>query len=106
MLKLHVEHENPATTVIQCTGEVDVATCSKLIDAFDRLMPDAPGIRVDMRRVSFIDSTGIGCLLHAAIVAAAQDIPFEVVPGEATMHFIRRSGLGNRLPLRVGDGDA
>ena len=99
MLAIDVAYEEDAT-IVRCAGEIDVATCASLIDTFDGLIPAAETVlRVDLRDVTFIDSTGIGCLLHASLQAQAAGTPFEVVPGEATMRFIESSGLGNRLPL-------
>ena len=107
MLDVHVEYRqtDPPTTVVRCVGEVDVSSCDTLIDAFDRLLTrNGSGCRVDLRAVSFIDSTGIGCLLHAAIAADKLGVPFQIVPGEATLRFITTSGVGKRLPL-TADGD-
>jgi anti-sigma B factor antagonist len=102
MLQIDVEPAGAEyrTTVVRCAGEIDVATCASLIDTFDNLVPDAETtVRVDLCEVTFIDSTGIGCLLHAALQARAAGTPFEIVPGETTTRFISSSGLGNQLPL-------
>jgi anti-sigma B factor antagonist len=88
------------TAVIRCSGEIDVATCAALIETFDTVLPGRPQhLRVDLQDVRFIDSTGIGCLLHAALQAQAAGTTFELLPGEPTLRFIRSSGLGNRLPI-------
>jgi anti-sigma B factor antagonist len=82
------------TAVALCCGEVDVGSCSKLIDALDEILENgADRVIVDMREVTFIDSTGIGCLLHGAMAARSTGTPFKVIPGEATRSFIRASGL-------------
>jgi len=101
MLQIDVEPAGEGrTTVVRCAGEIDVATCASLIDTFDSLVPDADTtVRVDLRDVTFIDSTGIGCLLHAALQARAAGTPFEIVPGQTTTRFISSSGLGSQLPL-------
>jgi anti-sigma B factor antagonist len=101
MLLIDVERESANdTAVVRCSGEIDVATCAALIETFDSVIPDRPQhLRVDLEEVTFIDSTGIGCLLHAALQAQAAGTTFELVPGEPTMRFIRSSGLGNRLPI-------
>jgi anti-anti-sigma factor len=101
MLLIDVERESGNdTALIRCSGEIDVATCTGLIETLDSVITDRPQqLRVDLQGVSFIDSTGIGCLLHAALQARAAGTTFELVPGEPTMRFIRSSGLGNRLPI-------
>jgi anti-sigma B factor antagonist len=86
------------TAVALCCGEVDVGSCAKLIDALDGIFAKSPErVVVDMRQVTFIDSTGIGCLLHGAIAARSDGTPFQVIPGEATSTFIRASGLTAQL---------
>ena len=71
-------------SVVRCAGEIDVGTCNKLIDALERVeLERTPAIRVDLSRVSFIDSTGIGCLLHGALRAEKAGVAFEVLPSEA-----------------------
>jgi anti-anti-sigma factor len=90
----------PGGTEIRCAGEIDVGTCAKLIDAFDRVFSDgAEAVRVDMRAVTFIDSTGIGCLLHGALKAEKLGTAFVVVPGDAVQRFIDVTGLGHALQL-------
>jgi anti-anti-sigma factor len=48
---------------------------------------------VDLSGVSFIDSTGIGCLLHGAFRADKMSVAFEVLPGRAVERFLSVSGL-------------
>jgi anti-sigma B factor antagonist len=86
------------TAVALCCGEVDVGSCAKLIDALDDILKGSPErVVVDMREVTFIDSTGIGCLLHGAMAARSEGTPFMVIPGDATRSFIRASGLTAQL---------
>jgi anti-sigma B factor antagonist len=85
---------------IRCAGEIDVGTCAKLIDAFDRVFSGGvEAVRVDLRAVTFIDSTGIGCLLHGALKAEKLGTVFLVVPGDAVQRFIDITGLGNALQM-------
>jgi anti-anti-sigma factor len=88
----------PGSMDIRCAGEIDVATCAKLIDALDRVDPhEVEAVCVDLRDVTFIDSTGIGCLLHGALKAENSGISFAVVPSDAVERFVRVSGLGAHL---------
>src|SRR5690242_14488243 len=85
-------------TVIRCAGELDVATASKLIDAFDRAGVGRPAkVRVDLRGIDFIDSTGIGCLAHAALAFPKQGTSFEVLPSEPVKLLVVTCGLGALL---------
>src|SRR5260221_10383445 len=55
MAWLNVETEDgPGVIEIRCAGEVDVGTCAKLIDAFDRVFSGGvEAVRVDLRAVTF-----------------------------------------------------
>jgi anti-sigma B factor antagonist len=90
----------PGVATVQCAGEIDVGTCNKLIDALERAeLQDADAVRVDLSGVTFIDSTGIGCLLHGALRAEKSGVDFEVVPSEAVERFVEVSGLGAHLRM-------
>jgi anti-sigma B factor antagonist len=81
-------------TVVRCEGELDVGQCAKLIDMFDRVFAsEVERVVVDLSGVSFIDSTGIGCLLHGAFRADKMSVAFEVLPGRAVERFLSVSGL-------------
>ncbi len=85
---------------ICCAGEIDVGSCAKLIDAFDRVLSGGVDeVRVDLREVTFIDSTGIGCLLHAALKADKLGTTLLVVPSDSVRRFIDITGLGQALQM-------
>jgi anti-sigma B factor antagonist len=87
-------------TVIRCAGELDVGQCAKLIDTFDHVFGSQPErVVVDLNDVTFIDSTGIGCLLHGAFKAEKLDVAFEVLPGSAVERFLSVSGLSPYLSV-------
>ena len=87
-------------TVIRCEGELDVGQCAKLIDMLDRVFEDeVERVVVDLSDVTFIDSTGIGCLLHGAFKAEKLSVAFEVLPGRAVERFLSVSGLSPYLSV-------
>ena len=87
-------------TVIRCEGELDVGQCAKLIDMLDRVFEDeVERLVVDLSDVTFIDSTGIGCLLHGAFKAEKLSVAFEVLPGRAVERFLSVSGLSPYLSV-------
>jgi anti-anti-sigma factor len=94
------KRESPSAATIRCDGELDVGSCRKLIDAIERLYePELERLRIDLSGVTFIDSTGIGCLIHADLQCRKQDIRLEIVPGTATLNLIRLTHLGKHLSL-------
>jgi len=87
-------------TAIRCRGELDVGRCAKLIETFDEVLTgDVERVVVDLSDVTFIDSTGIGCLLHGAFKADKLHIAFELIPGPAVERFVKVSGLSPYLAL-------
>jgi anti-anti-sigma factor len=85
---------------LRCAGELDVAGCPRLIDAFDRVL--CKGLAeavVDLRDVTFIDSTGLGCLLHGALKADSLGAQFTVVAGAHTRDFLESTALAQRLGI-------
>ena len=55
-----------AGSVVTIIGELDVESASRVGDVFDEAI-DPPGpVELDMRGVSFVDSTGIAALVRAA----------------------------------------
>jgi anti-sigma B factor antagonist len=65
MISLLDPHRIGAHTVVGVTGEIDVATAPALRDTLLALVNrGAPSLVLDLRGVTFVDSTGIGSLLR------------------------------------------
>lgn len=95
-----VNHESSYAATIRCAGELDVGSCRRLIDAIESAyQPELERLCIDLRHVTFIDSTGIGCLIHADLQCHKQDVRLEIIPGTATLNLITMTHLGNHLPL-------
>jgi anti-sigma B factor antagonist len=74
------------TTTIALNGEVDMAGAPALADAFDEIMNSTPrAIVVDLAGLSFIDSSGIRCLLNAARAAKTAECRFVVTSPTPTV---------------------
>jgi anti-sigma B factor antagonist len=62
---------SPAEIVVFLRGEVDLSTAKVLDDVLATIVADRPPIvALDVADVSFLDSSGINCLLIAARAAA------------------------------------
>jgi len=64
-LELTTSHPRPGTAVVHAAGEVDVATSPDLRSLLETIAGD-PGVDhvvVDLDRVEFIDSSGLGVLI-------------------------------------------
>ena len=84
--------------VIRCEGELDMATAAKLIEAFDRVGVQRPDeVQADLRQVEFMDSTGLGCLIHGALAFQREGAGFDVLPSEPVEELLKRAGLTDFL---------
>lgn len=87
---------------LHVSGELDLSTCDELQAAIDDAFAlGLPMLRVDLRSLQFIDSTGIGCLLRLAERARREGRELEVRVGGAGL--VRRAlaaaGVERLLPL-------
>lgn len=57
--------EDPPT--IRLDGEVDLSTVAEFRSAVDHLSEKREGLAVDLSKVSFIDSTGLGLICDTAL---------------------------------------
>ena len=66
MGKFHVEtdRDEAGTTTVTVRGDVDMASAPSFSRALDEVA-DADHLVVDLREVTFIDSTGLGVLVRA-----------------------------------------
>jgi len=97
---VRLEHPAPSMKVVLCSGELEIGSCAKLIDAIEMACePGLAALRIDLREVTFIDSTGIGCLIHGSLGCRRSGTRFEVVPGQALLD----SPLANQLPQVAAD---
>jgi anti-sigma B factor antagonist len=91
--------------VVTLTGDFDVV-CA---DAFKRRMADAtadepPHVVIDLRALTFIDSTGLAMLLRVNEMSRDQDFALWIVSGEDDPPFkiFRMTGTTSILPI-VGE---
>ena len=67
------------TIIVTVRGEIDFANAEELADGVRNAVCDAAGVvRVDLRKATFIDSTGLGALIEGYRAAASSDVRFVV----------------------------
>jgi anti-anti-sigma factor len=65
---------DPGSRVVWLEGEVDLSTVASLVEALDVAIADRPEVLlIDLRNVSFMDSTGLRSLLDAQEACRAID---------------------------------
>jgi anti-anti-sigma factor len=98
---LSVQPEDDGRTLV-VAGEIDLASVADLVGAA-RAMGEGACSRLDMRGVTFIDSTGIRALIELARAAKGELELVGVQP--PVRRVLDLVGLETHLPLRVVDAE-
>jgi anti-sigma B factor antagonist len=82
------------------TGDVDIFTVPRLRESLFKLADSGRTLIVDLNRVTFIDSSGLGALVGAARRAAAQGGSLHAVCARPpTRRLLWLTGVDRRIPL-------
>jgi anti-anti-sigma factor len=81
-------------------GEIDIATCGQLRHELDEMNGDFETLLLDLRDVSFIDSTGLRVVLEFNERYGGDDGRLSVIAGSpAVERLLDVAGLRDHLPL-------
>jgi len=101
-VELTLEHRTEGdTTVLDVAGEVDVYTAPKLREKLVELVSDGHyNIVVDMTKVEFLDSTGLGVLVGGLKRVRSHNGSLELVCNqERILKIFRITGLTKVFPI-------
>jgi anti-sigma B factor antagonist len=89
------------TVVITVAGEVDLASATALAEALDRATSTgAEAVILDLRRLEFMDSTGISVLVKAHQASVRSGCRFAVVRGSPQVdRVLSLTGLDEQMTL-------
>ena len=93
--------EQAGTTVVTVSGELDLASTPELTAVFTQMAERDPGeVRVDMRGVTFLDSSGISALVqaHKRLAAQGSTLRLDGV-GDAARRVLEVAGLADFFAL-------
>jgi anti-sigma B factor antagonist len=86
--------------IVAVTGEIDISTVTGLRDRLFELADGGQPLIVDLNRVTFIDSAGLGALVVAARRAAAHGGSLRAVcERPQTRKLLWLTGVDRRIPL-------
>jgi anti-sigma B factor antagonist len=87
--------------VVEATGEVDLATVPQLREAIsDHIVAGRTSLLVDLRAVTYLDSTGLGVLVGAAKAAGSQGGSLRLVcDNPRVLRLLRITGLDKALAV-------
>ena len=93
--------------VVAVRGEIDVSTAPELRDVLHAAIDDGARMEVDLRHVTFMDSTGLAVLVdaHRRLGPAHEAIVLRD-PQPPVMRVLRVSGLDGILDVRNGSNPA
>ncbi len=99
--------ERPGSTLVEVEGEIDLSTAPQLQRALLASAEGSPEVVVDLRGVTFIDSTGVGVLFRVSkqVAAAGGEVRLVCGPG-AVRRVLKVSGLDRLVPVADGPDTA
>lgn len=97
---LRIVRKDRSTHIAPC-GELDIATTPGLEQALSDATADSvTEIVLDLRELTFMDSTGLRALAQANSIAAERGISLSIIRGPRQIERVLEiSGLGALLPL-------
>jgi anti-anti-sigma factor len=106
LLKIDVEHAGNEVSIVALAGELDLATIPKLEERLREELRAHGGIVLDLTRLSFIDSSGIGLLIKTHRAAEGGRLQTIVSPGSQVERIFNLAGIDRALPLSDDRGGA
>jgi anti-sigma B factor antagonist len=98
-LTITVRHER-GVVVAAVTGDIDISTVTRLREDLFKLADSGRTLIVDLNRVTFIDSAGLGALVGAARRAAEHGGSLHAVCARPqTRRLLWLTGVDRRIPL-------
>ena len=101
LLRLQVE-AGDGVAVIRCEGELDLSVRDAFRQAIETSnSPDLTTIRIDATGLTFMDSSGLSCLIEAAQRCREHGTRLEVIPSEPVARLFELAGCS---PMLAGGG--
>jgi anti-sigma B factor antagonist len=106
-LSLDTHHED-GRTIIAVGGEIDVYTAPKLRDKITELVGNGEyHLVIDMEKVDFLDSTGLGVLVGGVKKVRAHDGSMRLICNqERLLKIFRITGLAKVFAIHGSQADA
>ena len=87
------------TPTLALTGELDIDSANELEEAVREVCASATGLVIDLRKVTFMDSTGLRVLIVAGALCEETGNELRIIPGEDIQRILEISGLDRVLPF-------
>jgi anti-anti-sigma factor len=106
ILSVRVDAADAGIAVISLAGELDLSTIPKLEPRLLEELRNPAGVVVDLTRLNFIDSSGIGLLIRAFRSEQAGPMHTVVAPGSQVERVFQLAGIDSALPVFSGRDEA
>ena len=98
-LQMDVE-KTPTETIFHCAGRITSSTSSQLTRAVRDLIPEKKPIILDLSKVSFMDSSGLGAVVAVWVSAKRAGTELKLVSlGQRVRDLLRVTGLEQVLAV-------
>jgi len=95
-----------SVTTARLVGEIDTYSVGDVREAFELLPIVADGgVVVDLREVTFIDSSGLGAIIALYHRAGAARARLQLVCGDVTLRLVRLMHLDEVMDVMTAPGD-
>jgi anti-sigma B factor antagonist len=106
-LTVRIEREDDGVSVVALAGELDLGTIPDLEGALFEELRIRTGVMVDLTRLVFIDSSGIGLLIKASGLRSDPGaMHIAIAPGSQVERVFGLTGIDRALPVFVGHDEA
>ncbi|GEN47150.1 STAS domain-containing protein [Alkalibacillus haloalkaliphilus] len=79
-MNLHVEdHQEDKYGILKLSGEIDAYTAPQLKEKLLTLVEEKESVEVDLTKVSYMDSTGLGVFISALKLSKEKDHNFKLI---------------------------
>ena len=98
-LSVQIEEAPNGVSIVVLTGELDVATISKVEGPLLEQVQQRPAVLIDLSGLNFIDSSGIGALIQAKRIGNGASIGVLIAPGSQVERVFGIAAVGEALAL-------
>jgi anti-sigma B factor antagonist len=99
LLDIRIEAAEGSASLVSLAGELDLSTIPKLEARLFEELSSRPGVIVDLTRLTFIDSSGIGLLIKAFRAADGSRMHTVVAPGSQVARVFEIAGIGRAMSV-------
>lgn len=109
LLTVRVEPMGSEASAISLAGELDISTVPRIENRLFEALRSHRAVLMDLTRLTFIDSSGIGLLIQAHRLAAREDggrLHTVIAPDSQVDRVFRLAGIDRALSIHLDRGAA